>query len=247
MDYESPLKYFRDQNKEPDKYKEGRPNWNDPELGLEDTFETENAVKETVGESKIERLGSSAEKYRQTIELIKSAGLKPEFIKETDEQKIIENRREMILKYLGTILNDIRNYLSQVNYLQLQRLETYDSPEQYQSAIGTSDGLRSVYHNKLIADLKIAMRLVNINFNTDFPEDFRIEEEAKMTDRKNLTPEKLREQMNKREYYKFPYPVGVFIDFSKAPKDPQGEREYIAHWALTLYADLTALETEVKK
>lgn len=247
MPYESPLKYFRDQHKEPDKQKESQPTWHDPELELEDTFETENEVLSGKKEAKVEHFGSVAEKYYQTIEVVKGAKLKDEFKDDEAEQKIIENRKEMVLKYLRSILGDVHNYLSQVNYLQLQQANTYDDIEQYQSAIAESDGQRRVYHNKLISDLKIAIRLININFNADFPEDFRIEEESKMADRKNLTPAQLKEQMGKREYYTFPFSSGVFIDFSKAPKDPQGEREYIAHWALTVYADLSALETEIAK
>ena len=247
MEYESPLKYFRDQNKEPDKYKEGQPNWNDPELGLEDTFETETEILSNDKESKIEHFGPAAEKYRQTIEAVKGAKLKEEFKDDEAEQKIIESRKEMTLKYLKSVLGDARNYLAQVNYLQLQQARSYDDIEQYQSAVAESDGQRRICHNKLISDLKIAMRLININFNADFPEDFRIEEESKMTDRKNLTPAQLKEQMSKREYYHFPFSSGAFIDFDKAPKDPQGEREYIAHWALTVYADLSALEAEANK
>lgn len=153
----------------------------------------------------------------------------------------------MILKYLKSIIDDARNYLSQVNYLQLQQAASYDTVAQYQAAIGASDGLRRTYHNKLISDLKIAMRLININFNVDFPEEFRLEGEIKMTDRKGLTEEQLKDKMNERNYVKFPYPAGVFIDFSSAPKDPQGEREYIANWALKLYTDLSAIETEIGK
>lgn len=247
MAYESLLKYFRDQNKNPDEYKKGQPNWRDPDLKIEDTFETENETINDNKESEIETLGVAAEKYRQTIETIKKAAIKQEFIDDEVEQKIIENRKEMTLKYLGSVLSDIRNYLAQVNYLQLQKLETYDSAEQYQSAISESDGLRRIYHNKLISDLKIAIRLININFNADFSEELRIEEESKMADRKNLTSEELKKQMSKRGYYKFPFSSGIFIDFNKAPKDPQGEREYIAHWALTVYTDLSVLETETSK
>lgn len=244
MSYESPLKYFRDLNKEPDKYKESQSNWRDPDLGIEDNFETEG---ENDKEKEKENLGATGQKFKETIDLVKTTGLKDEFKEDLEEQKIIENRREMILKYLKSIVSDARNYLSQVNYLQLQQAASYDTVAQYQAAISSSDGLRRTYHNKLISDLKIAMRLININFNIDFPEEFRLEGETKMIDRKDLTEEQLKDKLNERNYVKFPYPAGVFIDFSSAPKDPQGEREYIAHWALNLYTDLSALETEIKK
>lgn len=246
MSYESPLKYFRDQNKEPDKYKESHPNWHDPEI-INDANSNLTEFEAKKPENKSEILGETSKKYKETIDLVKSAGLKEEFKDDLIEQGIINNRREMITKYLGAILNDARNYLSQVNYLQIQKMESYNDVAQYQSAISHSDGLRRTYHNKLISDLKIAMRLININFNADFPEEARLEEESKMTDRKDLTPEELKEKMAKREYKHFPYPVGVFIDFSKIPKDPQGEREYIAYWALKLYSDLSTLEAEVSK
>jgi len=246
MNYESPLKYFRDQNKEPDKYSEGR----ESELNLGD-FEQELPVThfktETKTEKDLEILGQTGEKYRQTIELIKSAGLKIEFKSDLSEQAIIENRKEAILKFLKSILDDARNYLSQVNFLQIQKMASYDSEEQYKSVIGPSDNLRRSYHNKMISDLKIAMRLININFNADFADDFRLEEEAKMTDRQGLSKGELKNKMAEREYIHFPYPTGVFIDFSEAPKDPQGEREYIAHWALNLYSDLSVLDDEIKK
>ena len=243
MAYESPLKYFRDQNKEPDKYRESNSRWHDQELDIPDIDE-ENTIQP---EKKIELLGSTAEKYKTTIDLVKEAKLKEEFSNDEAEKALLENRKEAILKYLGSIINDARNYLTHVNYLQIQKMETYDSPAKYQEAIGPSDAQRSSYHNKMISDLKIAMRLININFNADFPEAARLEGESHMTDRKGLSQDELKEQMSKREYVHFPYPIGVFIDFDKAPKDPQGEREYIAHWALNLYSDLTALETEISK
>lgn len=246
MSYESPLKYFRDQNKEPDKYKEANPTWHDPEIFHDETSNLED-FETLESENKVEILGETSRKYKETIDLVKSAGLKEEFKNDLVEQNIINSRREMITKYLGAILNDARNYLSQVNYLQIQKMESYDDVAQYQSAISHSDGLRRTYHNKLISDLKIAMRLINVNFNADFPEEARLEEESKMTDRKDLTPEELKEKMARRDYKHFPYPVGVFIDFSKIPKDPLGERQYIAHWALNLYSDLSALESEVSK
>ena len=244
MSYESSLKYFRDQYKEPDKYKESHPNWRDPDLDMAPDSET---VEAPEVKNEKETLGTAGQKFKETIDLVKTAGIKDEFKTDEAEQKIIENRREMILKYLKLVVDDARNYLSQVNYLQLQQAASYDTVAQYQAAIGLSDGLRRTYHNKLISDLKIAMRLININFNIDFPEEFRLEGEIKMADRKGMTEEQLKNKLSERNYIKFPYPAGVFIDFSSAPKDSQGEREYIAHWASKLYADLSAIDTEIGK
>lgn len=241
MPYESPFKYFRDQHKEPDKNKDSHFDWSPEDLAELKT------VNEQEDEKKIEPLGHTSQVYKHTIETVRGAGLKAEFQSDIEEQKILDSRKEMIMKYLKALLEDARNYLTQVNYLQIQKAATYDSPAQYQSVIGESDGLRRTYHNKMISDLKIAMRLINTNFNAAFPENNRLEEEGRMIDRKGLSENELREKMAKREYFNFDYPAGIFIDFSKAPKDPQGEREYIAHWALNLYTDLSALETELEK
>lgn len=54
MSYESPLKYFRDQYKEPDKYKESHPNWRDPDLNIENNVET---IEEAGTNKEKEKLG----------------------------------------------------------------------------------------------------------------------------------------------------------------------------------------------
>lgn len=239
---ESPLKYFRDQQKNPDKYEYGRPTSND---GVVFTGEDRIENLETKSPDKV--FGPAGQSFQQTIELIKLTGLKEEFKENLPEIAIIENRRQVILGFLTKILEDVSNYISQINYLQIQKAASYDDINQYQSAIKHSDELRSRFHNKLINDLKITMRLININFNADFPEVDRLEEESKMPDRKNLTKDELKILMSQREYYNFPYPVGIFMDFSKAPKDPQGEREYIAHWAFQLYANLSVLSSDIDK
>lgn len=239
MKYESPLKYFRDQNKNPDEEKKHNPNWRDEELSGEDLS------RESDEASKIERMGSFAEKYREVVDIIKNADLKTEFAGDKAEKAIIKKRKELIIEFLGNILNDIKNYLTQVNYLQLQKIASYDDISKYQSAIRESDGLRRTYHNKMISDIKIAVRLINTNFNADFPDNLRLAEESKMADRRGVGETDLKNKLAEREYYNFPYPAGVFIDFSRMPKDPQGEREYIASWALNMYADLTELETKI--
>ena len=242
MPYESPLKYFRDQYKDPDKYKEKHPSWRDPELGESDNQE-DSGIDSKEEQPKIEKIGETGALYQETINLIKTIDLKPEFKDDLAEKAIIKNRQEVILKYLAAILEDVRNYLSQVNYLQLQKAASYDDVAKYQEAIGFSDGLRAVYHNKLISDLKIAIRLININFNADFSEELRLDKELEMADRKGLDRDGLKQKMAEREYANFPYPAGIFIDLSRAPKDSQGEREYIANWASNIYLDLSALKS----
>lgn len=245
---ESPLKYFRDQYKNPDKYEYGRPTSNEGAVFTgEDKEETENKEGNLETKSPDKVFGPSGLSFQQTIELIKTTGLKEEFKDNAEEMAIIENRRQAILGFLSKILEDVGNYISQINYLQIQKAASYDDINQYQSTIKHADDLRSKFHNKLITDLKIAMRLININFNADFPEADRVEEEAKMPDRKNLTKEELKNILDQREYQHFPHPVGIFMDFSKAPKDPQGEREYIAHWAFQLYTGLSVLNSDINQ
>lgn len=233
MSYESPLKYFRDIYKNPDKHPENK-----------EIIERDEPEEYSESFSKIEKLTGVGETYKKTINLIKNTTLKEEFKEDQEEKNILENRKEIVLGYLKIIMEDARNYLTQVNYLELQKAASYDSVEHYQQVVGESDALRRNYHNKMIRDIKIAMRLININFNKDFPEETRLKEESGMIDRKGLSVLDLKNKMNERNYSVFDYPVGVFIDFSKIPKDPQGEREYIAFWALKLYSDLAVLEKE---
>lgn len=240
---ESPLKYFRDQQKNPDRYAYGRPSSTDGAVFTGEDKEDQQDGLETKSPDKI--FGPFGLSFQQTIELIKTTGLKEEFKDNVSELAIIENRRQAILGFLSKILEDVSHYISQINYLQIQKAASYDDINQYQSTIKHADDLRSKFHNKLITDLKITMRLININFNADFPEVDRIEEESKMPDRKNLTKEELKDILSQREYHHFPYPVGIFMDFSKAPKDPQGEREYIAHWAFQLYTSLSVLTSDI--
>lgn len=239
---ESPLKYFRDQQKNPDKYEYGRPATNEGAV-----FAGEETTDKLESKSPDKVFGQFGQSFEKVIELIKSSGLKEEFNNNLLEAAVVENRREAILGFLTKILEDVGNYISQINYLQIQKAASYDDINQYQSTIRHADDLRSKFHNKLITDLKITMRLININFNADFPEVDRLEEEAKMPDRQNLTKKELKDILTQREYHSFPYPVGIFMDFSKAPKDPQGEREYIAHWAFQLYTDLSALTADIHK
>ncbi|HPT08609.1 MAG TPA: hypothetical protein PLE28_02860 [bacterium] len=190
-------------------------------------------------------LGPTASKYQQAIELVKTVGLKPEFINNKEEQKIIDSRKEFVLKYFSKVLDDIKKYLSQVGQLQSLRAENYDSADKFQSIISISDSERRRYHNALIGDLKILIRQININFNKDFPEESRLIEEAKMKDREGVSKEKLKQLMAQREYVNFPYEKGIFINLNNSFKDEQVEREYIANWALDMYSDLTVLSEKI--
>jgi hypothetical protein len=239
MPYESPLQYFRDIYKNPDRHPENKE--------IIEIDENEEYSENISKNNEKEQLTGAGETYRKTINTIKNSDLKEEFKNDEEEKKILENRKELTLKYLKKIMEDARNYLTQVNYLELQKAASYDSIAKYQEAVGESDAMRRSYHNTMISDIKIAMRLINNNFNIDFPEEIRLKEEANAVDRKHLSLEQLKNKMNERVYSSFDHPVGAFIDFSKTPKDPQGEREYIAYWALKLYNDLSVLEKEFDK
>ena len=187
MSYESPLKYFRDQYKNPDEYKIKHPDWRDPELPDKSETELENSPITEKPESKKEKIGETGLKYQMAIELVKNAALKPEFASDQEEQAILEKRKQVILQYLDNVLDDVQNYLSQVNYLQLQKMDSYDDVAKYQETIKNSDGQRRIYHNKLISDLEIVIRQININFSADFPEDLRLKQESVMEDRQGMS------------------------------------------------------------
>lgn len=254
MNYESPRKIFRDMYKNPDRYLSGP-----EEKGLiKDELEHDNKIqkktkkqKEDVAqdvnsEHKAEVFTTHGKAFKQVVDNIFEADL-IEGVDNPEELKIIKQRQEVVLSYLSKILEDVKNYLTQVSILESEKKSSFDDIKKYQAIVGRSDAMRKSYHDKLISDIKIAMRLININFNADFSEDLRLKEESKMPDRKEVSTDNLRDIMSQRKYFKFPFPVGTFIDFSKFPKDPQGEREYIARWALQLYTDLSVLNDEMRK
>lgn len=234
------LKHFRDLYKNPDIYRQGLSREEKEEIV---EYNKNNKNKKERDFLK-ENLGPTSSKYFESIELIRSAGLKPG-VENEEEGKVINNRKDFISNYFFRVLEDIKKYLSQVSVLELQKKEMHDSLEQYQSATSTADSLRRSYHNTLISDIEILIRLININFNKDFPEDDRLEAESKMTDRKGLSVDKIRNLMSLRKYFSFPFKHGLFIDLSRAPKDPQGKREYIADWAFKMYSDLTLLSEKM--
>lgn len=242
--YESPRKMFRDMHKNPDRYID----LEEKAIIKEELEKDENIEKKDFSEKKqkSELSTSSAKIFKNSVDNIFLASL---LEGENDEKEIeiIKQRQEVTLNYLNRILEDVKNYLSQISAGQLQKMSGYEDVKKYQAAVKSSDEARRIYHNRLISDIKIASRLININFNQDFPEQLRLQEESKMPDRKGLSVEDLKLKMSKRKYFKFDFPAGAFIDFGKMPKDPQGEREYIAHWAFMLYSDLSVLQTETEK
>lgn len=245
MSYESQRKIFRDMSRNPDEYF-------DPaekalikeELEKDAALKAKNKVAAEEEKKDAKLITPQGENFKKVVDNIFTAGLL-EGKDDKDELKIIEQRRDVTLNYLDRILEDVKNYLSQIGAGQLQKMSDYDDIQKYQSDTRISDETRKAYHDRLIGDIKIASRLINVNFNAEFPDELRIREESKMPDRKDLSLDDLKIKMAERKYFKFNFPAGSFIDLSRMPKDPQGEREYIAHWAFMLYSDLSLLQKEV--
>ena len=195
----------------------------------------------------IERnLGRTASQYYSSIDLVNSAGLKPEFSQNRKEAEIINNRKEMVLKFSAKVLEDIKKYLSQIAIIQADKKDNHENLDRYQAILKKSDEERRAYHNSLISNLKILIRIININFNKDFPEDLRLAGEAKMADRKGMSVDEIRDVMNQREYFSFPDKKNIFLDLSKVSSDPSRERIFIATWAVDMYDDLTELSEKIR-
>jgi len=253
MNYNSPRSLFRDMHKNPDKYpydyeekqvikeelvKDAKEN--------NDEITQTNKEKENKTEQKEKIITSEGRAFKSTVDNISSASLLVG-VNNPSEENILEQRKKLTMTYLSKVLEDVQNYLTQVNVLQMHKLDSYDDISKYQSIVQSSDTLRRSYHNKLISDLKIAVRLINVNFNADYTETLRLQEEHKVVDRRHLSIEELKKLMQQRKYFNFALPGGAFINMQQCPKDPQGEREYIAYWALKLYHDLTALNEEMRQ
>lgn len=245
MLYESPRKIFRDMNKNPDEcFDPAEKALIKEELEKDEALKLKNNLDNQEDKECTKPLTSSGKIFKNSVDKIFEAGLL-EGKNDAEELEIIKQRQKVTLSYLNNVLEDVQNYLSQIGAGELQKISNYDDVKKYQADVKISDDARRAYHNRLISDIKIASRLINLNFNADFPNELRIKEESKMPDRKNLSSEDLKNKLAERKYFKFNFPAGSFIDLSKIPKDPQGEREYIAHWAYMLYSDLTVLQKEI--
>lgn len=246
MNYKSPLKIFRDMSKNPDMFPPDPKEKRIIEEELEKDREMHSDNGKEVINKDVEVRGASGKQFIAAVDLIKSLG-EPASLKDNEsELKLIQERQKYALSLLERVLEDIKNYITQVNSLKLSKEEDYNSVEAYQETVGSSDMERRSFHNKLIRDMKMAMRFINVNFNIDTPEDFRLKEEARYPERKGIDLNELKSLLAKHDYIKFPLGSGVFMDFSRIPKDPQGERDYIADWAWHLYSDLSALSKGLK-
>lgn len=144
----SNIKHFRDLYKNPDFYGEKLSQAEKEEI---EEYHRNNPEKENKLDKKF---GPTADKYYQSIEAIRHLGLKDEFKNNKEEQKIIESRKKIIFDYFAKVLDNVSRYLSQVGYLELQKRNSYDSLEKYQSAVSSSDEQRKRYHDALISNLK---------------------------------------------------------------------------------------------
>ena len=138
MAYESPLKIFRDEYKNPDLYENGRLKDQRVSLlkaGVDGNLEDEES------ENVVEKLHGHGEKYHQVVELIRSVVAKnlDDF---PGEAAILKKRQELVLMYLKKILDDVENYLTQVNELQILRASDYDDHRKYQEVVKLADEQR---------------------------------------------------------------------------------------------------------
>lgn len=246
---ESMVNTFRDMSKNPDMHPVDPIERSEIKKMLKEDgldFDEDNSQEKEPGKEKKEKILDPVSKaFDETVSLVASAELLPEFKENKKEQEIIEQRKKLILGYLKRVLEDVKNYLSQVNNWQIQnRSDNEADLEKYQELMGAVDEERRTCHNRLISDIALVGRLINVNFNANYPEELRLKEESKVMDRKDLSPKELKEVMSQRQYYSFPVAGGAFIDLRKA-SDPLTERKMIASWAFRIYSDLTTLETDL--
>ncbi|MFZ4648524.1 MAG: hypothetical protein ACOYMB_02680 [Patescibacteria group bacterium] len=235
------INYFRDQYKNPHKYPRDN-------REMEEAFAMDNShpVEGPDFEKKDARSeagGILGKNYKKVVDLIFDYQEKNV---SNEEQIIIKNRKTTVINSLKRVLLDIDAYVNQINVLK-KGDNHYDSEnlKAYQDEAGRSDADRRSLHNKLISDLKMTVRLINVFFNADFPEESRLAFEKQYADRAGYSEEEIRLANSKKKFLKF-NTNGILIDFSKMPKDPSGERTYIAEWAFEVFDDLAVIQHEVE-
>lgn len=255
INYDSHLKMFRDQYKNPDLYGGGFSEEKEiNEMLAKDKMkeckkneQREDIPKHEHCESKLEIISSTGKVFKEVVDLVRNVSLKPEFAADEMETKVLEERKMATLGVLSNILDDVSNYLGSISYMmKMRKIEDVDADKFLEKQI-EAETSRKRYHNKLISDIKIAARLINVSFNRDYPEDLRLQEEAKFPVRKGMDMVQLKEALAKHEYYKFPHAAGGFINFQEVPRDPYAERKYIASWGMKIYSDLTAIKNLSKQ
>ncbi|PIT94361.1 hypothetical protein COT98_04090 [Candidatus Falkowbacteria bacterium CG10_big_fil_rev_8_21_14_0_10_39_9] len=245
MSYIDDIPLFRDMNKNPDVYNLPLDKATKESIQGEKPADLK-SIERRESKKKIEKLGPLAANYREVIEALTDIRLKPEFSSHDPENKVLAERRKIVLGFLRQILDDVQRYVTVVNSFNIiynSQNDTKDS-EEYASNLKNVDSERRIIHNRLISDLKIFVRLVNINFNADFDFNSRFGAERQMPDRKNLSDSELREALNKRDYIKFDQKNFLLGDL---PTNSSLEREAIKEWAFGLYGDLANLDDDLKE
>jgi hypothetical protein len=237
------INFFRDLSKNPDKY--NIPGVTDSELKAE--LEADRAERLRLGkevDKKNEKLSFFAESYAQTINKVSAAKLKSEYANDAKEATILEERKKFVLGRLQIILEDVKRYVSVTNnFNSIVKNKNNEDLGEYRDSAQAVDTERKIIHDKLVSDIKILIRLVNINFNKNFSESERLESEQKMADRKGMSPADLKQALSEREYQEFD--KSAFL-FDKLPNDVRLEREIIKDWALVINSDLDKLNEDLK-
>lgn len=234
MGYSDDIKFFRDLYKNPEL---------EPESSRAE-IEAEKIKDNREGRDKRPEnfTNEMVKKYQETINLINTFSLKEKF-KGDPEETVVENRKETTLKLLRKILDDIEKYVSQIDSAKHHRhIQEFDDIESYQDHVGPADFSRRSSHRQLVNDIKLTMRLINVSFNKDFPDDKRVLEEKNYADRRGLSESQIKADLAKRDFVQFPHGTGVFIDWKNCPKDEGGEREFTMNWAIAFYDDLSRLK-----
>lgn len=239
----SELNYFRDQYKNPDKYPRDKKE-------MAEAFAIDGS-KPVLSDSSLDKLDSKEKKevfstwgknYENVVNLISEY---EEEKVDAEEREILKKRKVISLGLLKKVLSDIDSYILQINVLKdFVNKNDSENIRSYQLDLGQSDMNRRDAHNRLINDLKITIRLLNVFYNANFPEKERIKFEKGYADRTGKSEEEIIEISKKKSFIEFPV-SGVIIDSNNMPKDPIGERNYIADWAFSIFKDLTVLKNEI--
>jgi hypothetical protein len=161
------------------------------------------------------------------------------------EAEILKKRKKITLDFLRKVLFDVSKYMVAIQALyRAQDNKEHFEGQEFRDEKKIRDGERKIAHDRLINDLKITMRLINVNFNKDFSEASRLQEEKKMTDRKGYSDGELKKALAMRSYAAFDKP-GFIIDY--LPKDSLSEREYIKKWSFEIYSELSKLNEDLEK
>jgi len=251
----SDIDFYRNVYKNPDEYKIAGYDTNRQEIEEEKEYDRlqekkssgldkKNKVKNNKPEKK-EIISPSVANYEKVVKTIADFELKPAFRKNIVEVEILNHRKKITLDFLKRVLLDVSRYTKAIHTLyQVQENKEHFEGQEFRDEKKIRDGERKVAHDRLINDLKITLRLINTNFNKNFPEANRFQEERKMVDRKDYSDEELKQAIAMRSYVTFDK-AGFIVDY--LPKDSLAEREYIKGWSFEIYNELSKLDEDLEK